>query len=274
MLKFYYESANGEVVDFHGSNVWSDPAWMRSYKWDIKSSGGRFSSVRRKEQTWKLEAYFFGDDPTECKKARNAAYKIFDADVAGQTPGRLYVGDYYLTCYIYGITNPEAALGIKKIRCQLDIVASDPVWVKEINLVFASGGGHSSGGYDFPHNFDYDYGTVGHTKITNVGTGPADFTMTIYGPCEDPEVVIDGHVYKVFGTIAEGNMVVIDSREKTVRLVAQDRSWLNWFSRRYREESIFEPIRTGVKSASWLPQSAVWQIVVYEQRSEPPFEEE
>lgn len=273
MLNFYYLSPNGAKVDFRTPTIFSDPAWMRKYRWDVAIDNGVISSISRKSETWDLDVFFIGENMSRCAVTRNNAYEVFDRDVMSGTPGRIYVGEYYLECFVQGMENPEASVDLSKIHSKLSIVAAECKWVKDVKMSFAvrGEGQAEDGGYDYPYDYDYDYASSGERMtINNQSFAASDFIITIYGACVNPTIYVGEHAYSVNGTLSDTEILVIDSRTKTIEKVAQDRSSVSWFGKRNKTVSVFEPIPSGVSTLGYG--AFAWDIVLLDERSEPPFE--
>lgn len=106
---------------------------------------------------------------------------------------------------------------------------------------------------------------ISYISITSI---PSDFQMVIYGPCTDPAVTINGHIYQVFKTLGEGEYLVIDSRAHTVLIYRPAGIVENAYNARYKVHSIFEKISPGVNSVVRNSQFTM-MITLYLERNEP-----
>ena len=105
-------------------------------------------------------------------------------------------------------------------------------------------------------------------KIVCDSVGSSEFRLKIYGEATNPAVVINGHTYKINGTISKGESLMIDSMTKTITLTTASGKKINWFDKRGRKEYIFEPLPTGQSTVSW-DGTFGFDLTVVEKRSEP-----
>ena len=92
--------------------------------------------------------------------------------------------------------------------------------------------------------------------------------MIIYGEITDPAIYIDGYEYSVTGHIGPREYLEIDSREKTVTLVQNNGTRVNWFSHRNKDNYIFKKMPAGESVVSWQGEYR-FDIILFEERSEP-----
>lgn len=75
--------------------------------------------------------------------------------------------------------------------------------------------------------------------------------MTMYGPCVNPRVLINGYPYEVLTTLEAGEYLVIDSAEQTVVKHLNSGLTSNLYDARGYEYSIFEKIPPGMIRMNW-----------------------
>ena len=105
--------------------------------------------------------------------------------------------------------------------------------------------------------------------IDNDHYAACDFRLIIYGPCDNPEIRINGHLYKVTVHLAAGDYLEIDSRDNTVYQVKLDGRRINLFNQRDKESGIFEKIPTGRCSVYWATEGFGFDLTLFQERSEP-----
>ena len=82
-------------------------------------------------------------------------------------------------------------------------------------------------------------------------------------------MTINNHTYRVWGNIAAGEELLIDSLKKTITLTKTTTGEaVNWFDKRDRDQYIFEPIPSGQHTVSYLG-TFNFDLYVIEKRSEP-----
>lgn len=195
---------------------------------------------------------------------------IFGIDVVARTPGRLYINDWYISCYFYGReTNRWQNDNI--ISCGYKILTDHPSWIQEETRQFLpSSQSESSGGLDFPFDFPFDFSESesGYEQWNVEHYAPSHFKMIIYGPCVNPMVTINGYPRQVFVTLEESEYLVIDSRDSTVMKYLANGTSENAYNSRQFQPSIFEKIPGGLLNIDWQGTFGM-DITLYIERSEP-----
>lgn len=273
MVDFYYVSASGEKIDLHSRGIRASETDLRNYSWEYSLHKKSISDIKLKALSRSFKAVFYRYEGRSAIDIRHEVYEIFDEDVRHGKTGRLYVGDYYLDCYVIGAGSNNVAITDHFIKTTFNVLSADGAWKRENTLRFyAVEQSISDDGMDYPYDYPYDYTGVASnaTTIENRSFAPSDFVLTFFGEAENPAVIIGGHTYALTGSISEGESVVIDSSAQTIRLYAPDRSYISWFNNRYKQESIFEKIPSGVSSLSWNGMCP-FDLTIIEERSEPPF---
>ena len=126
----------------------------------------------------------------------------------------------------------------------------------------------SAGTYDYNYDYTMPYGG---DVIWNVDHyAQCEFLMTVFGPCVDPRVVINGHPYQVYVTLDENEYLQIDSRPNanTVVKYAANGIQQDVYDMRAKQESVFEPITAGNVRVVW-PGDFGFDLTLFCERSEP-----
>ena len=200
-------------------------------------------------------------------------------DVAAGEPGWLYVGDWYIRCWIVGCEPTDYWMDDRFAELELTLLAEQSGWVREVLSAFVPETGEAeASGTDFPLDFPFEFAR-GRTSTTvyNSGTSPQDLLLRVYGPASDPEVSIGGNVYRVNVDVPAGYRLEVDSMAKTVRLIAPDGTWTDAYGSREpgAEGSgtyIFERIAPGASTVAWGNDFA-FDLVRYDVRMACPWEE-
>lgn len=125
------------------------------------------------------------------------------------------------------------------------------------------------GGTDYPYDYSYDYALSRKgQKIVCDSVGSNAFRLLIYGEAVNPSVAIGDHIYAINGSVGRGEVLLIDSLNKTITLTTAYGNKINWFDKRGREDYIFEPIPAGQHTVSWVGTFG-FDLTVIEKRSEP-----
>lgn len=126
------------------------------------------------------------------------------------------------------------------------------------------------GSGDYPKGYDWGYynPTTKSESIISDALISAPFKLIIYGKCHEPEIIINQHTYKILDTIERNEYVIVDSAEKTITKYCANGTTENLFNKRYKEQSIFEPIGEGANEISWNREFS-FDLILIDERSEP-----
>lgn len=123
-------------------------------------------------------------------------------------------------------------------------------------------------GMDFPYNFEYDYSpdSVGARTINIDHFGQLDFKLTFAGEDVNPYININGHIYQVYCTLGESDVLEVDSRNYTITLIRGSQR-INMFDNQNKESNIFQKINSGLINVTW--DDAKFDLTLYESAAEP-----
>lgn len=201
--------------------------------------------------------------------AVNHLTETIDVDVINMVPGKLFVGEQYLKCYIRGIKKAKFNAGIDFTFCELNVVVENPNWITETTKSFTSAGGSAGTGLDYPHDYPRDYSPkVLADSVVNDNYSPIDFRMVIYGPAVNPEVTIGNNTYKVFTELIAGEYLAIDSQEHIVAQFDNLGGSTTKYNSRDKTCEIYEQIPSGVIPVLWSGGFG-FDLTTYAKRSEP-----
>lgn len=266
--KVTYINHIGEELVFGEGGIFVNSNDLHDFSWDFINENGAINSFKRGAKKKELPLVVVSENGIE---VANKITEVTEKDILTQNTGKLIIGEYYLKCYITASKKSKynKIKGFSHITLQIS--ANDPVWTRENSYQFLKGGGIEGGtNLDYPHNLPYDFAPASALRnIENPAFADSDFKLIIYGPVTDPEITIKNHLYSVTGTVNENEHLIIDSKEKTVDLVDKNGEKNNWFSKRNKESYIFKKIPAGNISVNWDATIFGFDIVIYEERSEP-----
>ena len=96
----------------------------------------------------------------------------------------------------------------------------------------------------------------------------AKFTLVIYGPVVNPQVIIGEKSYLVNIVLEQGERLEIDSHTRTVTKISKNGEQVNAFHNREKGKKFFKKIPPGRQKVVWSGKFD-WDLVIYEERSEP-----
>lgn len=269
-----YESNSGASIEFAPDSAYHyKGATLHDYSHGYESSGGRITQWTQDITDWTLDAVVAGSTAED----RNAMIEAFEYDVLKMTPGKLWSGDYYLECYVTASSKDLWWSDEGLMHASLTVTAEKPRWVREFFKVFGDGRRDDDDtGIDYAHDWSFDYANnLSISFAKNTGIVEAPFRMRVYGPTPDTVQIIIGHnVYAVDVVLKKGELLTIDSREKTIALTKADGTAENLFAKRVGTQRVgsgsyvFEAIKPGSNTVSWS-QKYVFDLTVYDERAEP-----
>lgn len=205
--------------------------------------------------------------------------RLADRDVSMATPGTLAIDGWTQRAYITAAD--PSSISQAHMAAKLTVVLLDGVWRRGHTVSFEpltapQGDGDS---LDLPYDLPCDLGAPSARSYIDVGEwGAAPLKFTIYGPCTNPAVRIDGNWYRVDATVPDGGYLVVDplAVPRSVTLVNADGSTVDAFPKAHRGEGlgggeyIFQPASAGTHEVDW-DKSFGFDLTWYEEEGEPPW---
>lgn len=268
-----YKASSGNVYELNTkSSILTRDANYHTWSWTVNGTdlqyGKRIANFSRDAAVYSTTLTFTGN-PLKRKANIENLHEDFELDVRNHTPGRIIWGDYYIDCYI---TMSKTSPDDRPIWTDNDIsiYCPYPFWIKEETKTFmpdVAPVGQTFLDYEFDYEYDYYY-APGTATWTRSFPFPAEFQLTIFGPCADPRVLIDGYPYQFFDTLTSTEYAVIDSRKNTVIKYNANGTQTNIFDLRNKSESVFQQIPGGTLTFNWAGTFG-FDLTIYQERSEP-----
>lgn len=270
-MRLYYVNHLNEKIDLDSENLILQYQELFNYSWNAESSSGKITSFYRDSATIPVTVAVTADTCEQYAEILNEFHNIISKDIIAVSPGRLYLGEQYLICYISGDLKTDAFMGVPIQMKNLTIVTDFPFWITEQLHVFKAGTGQETGylDFDFDCPFDLMGDAAGNGSINLEHYDSCNFLMTIYGPCVNPRIVINSHIYEVRSKLDSGEYMQINSQNGTVIRTRVSGLKVNEFENRNSSDgSVFEEIQPGHNMVTW-DGSFGFDITVYIERSEP-----
>lgn len=264
----------GESIYFGENGIYLNYSDLHDYSWDYQSDNDKISFFERGIVSKSVPVVVACDNYVKGLNAINALMELTEKDLLAKEAGKLYVGDYYLKCYIKGSSKADYLAKKGYLIATLEIISDSPAWVKETVFNFdknqeGSSAEGSGGDLDYNVDFPYDYtSSLSSRLINNPGFVGSDFKLVINGLCEDPQIFVSDNEYTINCKVEQGDKLVIDSKKKSITLVKRDGTEENYFKYRDKEHYIFEPIPSGINLVTWQGEYT-FSFTLYEERSEP-----
>lgn len=238
------------------------------YEWDTVESWERIIGFKRKITKKNIDIDVLKINGISARELQNQLTDFFETDITQMSAGKLYIGNYYLPCYIYS-SEKENWETDAVMTCEYGIITDHPFWIREHPYYFKKSQAKSTNNKRYAYRYAYRYANgLMNTAIVNDHYADCNFRLIAYGPIVDPLVYIGGHEYLVKIILEEGEYLEIDSAAETVVKVNAFGERINAFNNRNFASSVFEPIHPGRQDIGWSGRFD-FDLIIYEERSEP-----
>lgn len=246
-----------------------------SHTWDYEMEetsdyGNKIIRFKKELQEHTFSLHITTVGRVSCEEAYAQLLEILETDILENKPGKLYVGNYYLECYILENKPKHAVPGIGNLTVELKLAAPYPFWINPKTYSFLMDTQEiAEVEYDYPYSYPYGYMNGQRESILEQDHYcHSHFIMIIYGPCVNPQIVIGKNVYEIYTELQEKEYLTINSREGTIIKTDKNGNLENEFYKRNFETDIFAKIPYGKNHISW-DNSFGFDITVLRERSEP-----
>ena len=266
--EFVYKNHVNEEIRFGDNGMFANASDLRDYSWKIRSRNDRVSGFKRGIVTKTIPLIIQCNTKKEGIEMRNALFECTEKDILAKQYGRIIIGEYYLPCYVTASKKTDYFISERYMKISIEITTDIPFWTRETAICFRCEDLAGGKNMDYNNDFLMDYtSNMSGTVLKNDNFADSNFRMIIYGPCNNPEITIAGHSYKVNTTVNKNEYLTIDSVEKTISLAHADGTSTNCFHSRERKSYIFQKIPPGENkvSISAFP----FDVILLEERSEP-----
>lgn len=273
-MDIFYENHIGERIDLNSENIILQYQEFFNYSWDATIRNRKIKGFKRDSATLPVTVAVTAETEDEYLQIIEEFYRIIEKDILAVAPGKLYINEYYLRCYISGDIKQDAFKGILFQIKNLTLVTDYPFWIKETTYQYLPESPNQvdyatlEKGILFPE-FPFDFAPVRGEKILeNPSFTDSNFIMTIYGFAESPQVSIAGHPHRVETTVYEGERLVIDSKKGTVKKIGRLGEVVDCYNARQKDYSVFQKIPAGLNVFQWSGGFGI-DITLFDERSEP-----
>lgn len=304
MMRIYYENSNGEVLNLLSPPYCLQTGDLFDYAWSYETTGSRITKFLKEVQEKNLLLSILNYSRQDYMDAINRFSEVVETDVLVGMPGKLWVGEMYLQCYVIVSEKSDWEDDIELIDNEITLATDYPYWCRDKTYHFYASPGQiienenrqeivsvarsSQPGIDYPWDYTYDFVTHyrptvrrvmydytydfyhDHTvgRIDNDHFTDADFEMIVYGPCTHPEIRIGDNIYRVETTLYDSEYLVINSIKRTVIKYGRNGVTENLFNARDKYNCVFERIPAGNSTVKWNAQYS-FDVILFQRRSEP-----
>lgn len=273
-MEVYYINHENQVIDLGHApfQMQIGTLFDSSYRYD--GNYFRVSRIYKEISTLTTTVTIEAATEKEFAEAVNQFFEITETDTAAGRQGRLYIGDYYLSCNVISSNKSFWKETFRGMENSVKLLVPYPYWCREQQKSFLRGNPAAAGETDeylfYPVAYPYRY-SLPHDAgfLNNDHYAACDFRLIVYGPCTNPAVRINGHLYQVTAVLYAGDYLQIDSRDNTVVRRRADGRVENLFNQRNKDSELFEKIPTGRCAVTWSTEAFGFDIILYQERSEP-----
>lgn len=273
-MKIEYVNASGASIVLNQGHYLVSGHDLRDFSWERTITtrpsgyGGRVR-FSRPVQEKRISIGIRGRE----QFAQNAAalLALTEPDILNNTPGRLYLGDQYLICFlsVESVVNHFAEKS-NWVSKDLTVLVVEPFWRTERTYRFLAGAAESvEDGKRYDLRYDYRYiASAASGTIDNSHYAPSQMIITVYGPAENPSITVGGRIYSIAASVSATQRIVIDQLQRRIESVTAAGERTNLFDYRDKENDIFLPVEPGVNTVIY-DGSFDFDITLVQQRSEP-----
>lgn len=274
-MQIYYQSSEGQLIDLISRPyMMLTDTGLFNYERKYTQLGNAFPYIADWANDMVVQPFkivITADNENEYLQNIARLTEVFDRDIGLKQSGRLYVGDWYLDCYIFSSTKLSKYLKTLKTTVEFQLVAEDGDWKSLHSISFNPENAQIIDGYDYSYDYPFDYGYKHYdTRLDNSDSYiDSDIRITIYGHCTNPEITIGDNIYRLNETtIGINEKVIIDSTNHTITRFRSDGSTENLFDYRDRANDIFAKVTTGINQVDW-DNSFRFDVDLIPRRAEP-----
>ena len=289
-----YVNSDGVTLDLSGFPYKIKVEELFDWAWeatmtDISSTRSNVNTFRRTSKSISTKVWFCATGADQISDLVNHFFEVTEVDVVKKTAGKLIINNQdYIECFITAGSNRKWQKTPAFDSRNITILFPHPFWINEQTQSYQpnasvididEGDTIALLGYPYQYNYGYDIEVVeGDSGDSGAlirmwefdGIANAPFVLSIYGAVVNPRVNIDGHLYQVNVSLQEDDKVVIDSRDKTVKLyryASQGGNVINAYMYQNFDSDIFKEIPCG--RMVQVSSVARFTLTVYSERSEP-----
>ena len=211
---------------------------------------------------------------------RNRVHEVFERDIDyknnnpdTQESGKLFIGDYYLKCFISGSAPSGYLRNNKILKKQLTVTTDSPVWVKEDNYLFLSVDTlDSEKRYAYKYPYIYNKAIYRAQYLLNPNVKSANFKIVFEAltgfVISNPYILIGENTYRFNITLNEGEKLIINSKSKSITFVDSNGREIDALYARDKSSDVFKKIQKGKNLISVSAYTRV-HLTLFSERSEP-----
>ena len=230
-----YINSEGKEYKFYDARVRATSGNFHKHAWTPETSKRKIGETVQgfEKDAAEYEITFTVRGALEDRKTfLDEMQDAFETDVLLERPGRIYFGDYYIDGFVTSSETKTSDIAVYYSQNKVKLYCPRPIWTKENPYTFHSYGVSSSDNKRYPGRYPHRYANgMNNTYIQNHHFTDANFTLVIYGPVVNPQVIIGDKSYLVNIVLEQGERLEIDSRTRTVTKISKNGEQVNEIGR-------------------------------------------
>lgn len=269
---FNFGSESGVYVNYND---------LRDFQFSVDSNSNRIRKLSRNQIVSKTLPLVIFTDSEKADEIKNRLYEIMAKDSVKTSYGRIYIGRCYYQCYMSGSEKSNYLNSKGETNISIELSTDQPYWIREVrkdfdpsNLEVTNRVGEARVGYamvsGIPQNAPdgtLDDATIG-AVLENTFWDSCDCDILIYGPAENPYVMIGNNVYSVSVNVPKGYILQINTKLKQIWLYDHNMQPSNVFNLRNKKYNTFQKVSAGYNRVVWNGTYKI-AITLLEERDEP-----
>lgn len=273
-MEVYYINHKGQKIDLGRPPCQLQIGNVRDYSKKYEGKNNKISRIYSDITTTQATVTIEAESESEFYTVANRFFEITETDTAAEVQGKLYIGDYYISCNVIASNKTYWKETFRGMENTVKLLIPYPFWCREENKAFKKRSQEVANQTEdylfYPISYPYKYSVPNDVAdFENDHYAACDFRMTIYGPCKNPAIRINGHLYEIMATLYDGDYLRVDSRENTVIQCQSGGGEINRFNQRNKESDLFKKIQAGKNVVSWATEEFGFDLTVFQERSEP-----
>lgn len=265
----YYKNHLGNAISLVREPYRLQTAELFDYSWEPYTESGYITDFSKEIVKKSATLTISAGTEQEYIDAINKFYEVTELDILNMNPGRLYIGNQYMECYIISSSKTEWEYGIEQMDIDIIFATDYPNWVEETVYEFEMAEAISTDNKVYVGRYAYRYANgLTNKEVVIDHFYEMNFLMRIYGPIVNPLVTIGNNQYLVYIVLDSGEYIEIDSRNGTIIKRKSNGDVVNAFNNRSKEYDVFKRIDPGRKKINWSGKFK-FDLVLYAERSEP-----
>lgn len=272
MFEIFYVNSSGERLDLTSGNYRIQTGDIFDFSRDYITYGSRVKRFSMQMCVKEILLSIVASSSAKFAEAVNRFHDVTGYDVANNVPGKLYVWDWYIECYLISSKKEEWESGIECIDNTIELLAPNPYWTKEIAYEFKASGISSTQNKRYPNRYPYRYANgLSNASVINPHYDECNVLIRMYGEAISPIVYIGGHRYWINTVLEEGEYLEIDSRKRTVIKMMNSGIRVSEFNSRDRAENPFAKVQPGLNDIRFSGKID-FDIVLFIEKEEPEWQ--